>query len=160
MGKQKLVKTNARRLLEQKKIPFIIHTYDPKEAISATDVAAYLKEDPKRVFKTLVTYGKSGEHYVFVLPATGELDLKKAAEAADEKFIERLPQKELLPLTGYIHGGCSPIGRKKRLPTFVDSSALALPSLLVSGGRIGDQIELTPDNLQKACQCQFISLTK
>lgn len=104
MSKEKISKTNARRLLEQKKIPFTIHTYDPEKAISATEVAAYLNQNPDRVFKTLVTYGKSGEHYVFVLPAVGELDLKKAAESAGEKFIEMLPQKELLPLTGYIHG--------------------------------------------------------
>ena len=95
MSKEKISKTNARRLLEQKKIPFTIHTYDPEKAISATEVAAYLNQNPDRVFKTLVTYGKSGEHYVFVLPAVGELDLKKAAESAGEKFIEMLPQKEL-----------------------------------------------------------------
>lgn len=160
MSKEKISKTNARRLLEQKKIPFTIHTYDPEKAISATEVAAYLNQNPDRVFKTLVTYGKSGEHYVFVLPAVGELDLKKAAESAGEKFIEMLPQKELLPLTGYIHGGCSPIERKKPFLTFVDSSALKLEKRLVSGGKRGYQIEITPQDLEKACGAQFVDLIK
>ena len=160
MPKQKISKTNARRLLEQKKIPFQVHTYDPEKAISATEVAEILNEEPKCVFKTLVTYGKSGEHYVFVLPAVGELDLKKAAEAAQEKFIERLPQKDLLPLTGYIHGGCSPIGRKKEFPTFVDASAEGLEKRLVSGGKRGYQIEITPSDLEKSCGCQFVDLVK
>ncbi len=142
-------KTNALRQLEQKKLPYRSHDYTDSGAVSGPDVAAALGEDPEKVFKTLVTTGKSGQHYVFVLPVCRELDLKKAAAAVKEKNVAMLPQKELLPLTGYIHGGCSPIGMKKLFPTVLHESAAGLETLCVSGGRIGLQVELAPADLGK-----------
>ena len=141
-------KTNAQRLLAQRKIPFVTHDYTDSGAVAGLDVAAALGEDPERVFKTLVTVGKSGQHYVFILPVTKELDLKKAAAAVKEKNVAMLPQKELLPLTGYVHGGCSPVGMKKLFPTVLHESAGTLPTLCVSGGRIGLQVELAPGDLK------------
>ena len=145
--KKSAEKTNALRLLAQRKIPFTTHDYTDSGAVSGPDVAAALGEDPEKVFKTLVTTGKTGQHYVFILPVTKELDLKKAAAAVKEKNVAMLPQKELLPLTGYVHGGCSPIGMKKLFPTVLHESAGALPTLCVSGGRIGTQIETAPGDL-------------
>ncbi len=142
-------KTNALRQLEQKKLPYRSHDYTDSGAVSGPEVAAALGEDPEKVFKTLVTTGKSGQHYVFVLPVCRELDLKKAAAAVKEKSVAMLPQKELLPLTGYIHGGCSPIGMKKLFPTVLHESALSLETICVSGGRIGLQVELAPEDLGK-----------
>ena len=139
-------KTNVMRLLDQKKLPYTMHTY-AGGALSATEVAAAVGADPARVFKTLVTVGKSGAHYVFVIPAEAELDLKKAAEAAGEKSIAMLAQKELLPLTGYVHGGCSPIGMKKPFPTVLDKSADGQQTILFSAGKIGYQVEMTPSDL-------------
>lgn len=123
MAKEKTEKTNVMRLLEQKGIPYTPHDYRASGAVGGTEVAAALDEDPARVFKTLVTQGASGGHYVFVIPVAEELDLKKAAKAVGEKSIAMLPQKELLPLTGYLHGGCSPIGMKKPFPTVLHQSA-------------------------------------
>ena len=140
-------KTNALRMLGQHKLPFVSHDYTSSGAVSGPEVAAALGEDPEKVFKTLVTTGKSGQHYVFVLPVTKELDLKKAAAAVKEKNVAMLPQKELLPLTGYVHGGCSPIGMKKLFPTVLHLSAGALDTICVSGGRIGLQVELAPEDL-------------
>jgi len=142
-------KTNALRQLEQKKLPYRSHDYTDSGAVSGPEVAAALGEDPEKAFKTLVTTGKSGQHYVFVLPVCRELDLKKAAAAVKEKSVAMLPQKELLPLTGYIHGGCSPIGMKKLFPTVLHESALSLETICVSGGRIGLQVELAPEDLGK-----------
>ena len=142
-------KTNALRQLEQKKLPYRSHDYTDSGAVSGPEVAAALGEDPETVFKTLVTTGKSGQHYVFVLPVCRELDLKKAAAAVKEKSVAMLPQKELLPLTGYIHGGCSPIGMKKLFPTVLHESALSRETICVSGGRIGLQVELAPEDLGK-----------
>ena len=146
---KKAEKTNALRMLSQQKIPFEAHDYTDSGAVSGADVAAALGEDPEKVFKTLVTVGKSGQHYVFVLPVCRELDLKKAAAAVKEKNVAMIPQKELLPLTGYIHGGCSPIGMKKLVPTVLHICAGELDTLCVSGGRIGLQVELTPPDLGK-----------
>lgn len=143
------IKTNAIRLLEQKKIPFIVHTYADTKAVSGMEVAKVLGEDPDMVFKTLVTVGKSGEHYVFVVPVNRELNLKKAASAAGEKSISMIKSKELLPLTGYIHGGCSPIGMKKFFRTFIDKRADGQRTIMVSGGKIGYQIEIAPEELAK-----------
>lgn len=143
------VKTNAIRLLEQKKIPFAVHDYVDSGVISGMEAAEVLGEDPGIVFKTLVTVGKSGEHYVFVVPVDRELNLKKAAAAAGEKNISMIKSKELLPLTGYIHGGCSPIGMKKFFKTFIDKSAENKQTIMVSGGRIGYQIEIAPGELEK-----------
>ena len=141
---KKAEKTNALRMLSQHRLPFAAHDYTDSGAVSGPEVAAALGEDPEKVFKTLVTVGKSGQHYVFVLPVCRELDLKKAAAAVKEKNVAMIPQKELLPLTGYIHGGCSPIGMKKLFPTVLHLSAGQLETLCVSGGRIGLQVELAP----------------
>ncbi|MCI9297242.1 MAG: Cys-tRNA(Pro) deacylase [Lachnospiraceae bacterium] len=143
------IKTNAIRLLEQKKIPFTIHNYVDSGVISGMEVADVLGEDPERVFKTLVTVGKSGEHYVFVVPVNKELNLKKAAAASGEKNISMIKSKELLGLTGYIHGGCSPVGMKKFFRTFLDKSAENHQTIMVSGGKIGYQIEIAPGELGK-----------
>ena len=144
---KKAEKTNALRMLSQHKLPFAAHDYTDSGAVSGPEVAAALGEDPEKVFKTLVTVGKSGQHYVFVLPVCRELDLKKAAAAVKEKNVAMIPQKELLPLTGYIHGGCSPIGMKKLFPTVLHRSAGELETICVSGGRIGLQVELSPEAL-------------
>ncbi len=146
---KKAEKTNALRMLSQHKLPFEAHDYTSSGAVSGPEVAAALGEDPEKVFKTLVTVGKSGQHYVFVVPVCRELDLKKAAAAVKEKNVAMIPQKELLPLTGYIHGGCSPIGMKKLFPTVLHMSAEGLDTLCVSGGRIGLQVELTPSALEQ-----------
>ena len=142
-------KTNALRMLSQRRLPYQVHDYTDTGAVSGPEVAAALGEDPEKVFKTLVTVGRSGQHYVFVLPVCRELDLKKAAAAVKEKNVAMLPQKELLPLTGYIHGGCSPIGMKKLFPTVLHRSAEDLDTLCVSGGRIGLQVELAPEDLRQ-----------
>ncbi len=141
-------KTNVMRILDDKKIAYDCFTYDNTK-LNAVEVANCLGQSPDTVFKTLVTVGKSKEHYVFILPGHKELDLKKAAKAAGEKFIEMIPQKELLPLTGYIHGGCSPIGMKKQFKTFIDESAENLEVIYFSAGRVGYQIKLSLPDLQK-----------
>lgn len=147
--KRSEIKTNAIRLLEQKKIPFTVHNYVDSGVVSGMEVVQVLGEDPEMVFKTLVTVGKSGEHYVFVVPVNRELDLKKAAHAAGEKSISMIKSKELLDLTGYIHGGCSPVGMKKFFKTFMDKSAESHRTIMVSGGKIGYQIEIAPEELRK-----------
>ncbi len=135
-------KTNVMRLLEQKKILYLWHTYESEGAISGLEVAERLGQEPERVFKTLVTTGRSGAHYVFVIPVGAGLDLRKAAKAVGEKSLEMLKQKDLLPLTGYVHGGCSPIGMKKPFRTTIDETAALFESIIFSGGRIGLQVEL------------------
>lgn len=136
-------KTNAMRQLDRKKIAYRVHSYDGG-ALSGTEVAAALGQDAARVFKTLVTVAKSGGHYVFMIPVAASLDLKKAAAAVGEKALSMLPQKELLPLTGYVHGGCSPIGMKKQFPTVLHGSAMQFDTICFSAGRIGLQIEASP----------------
>ncbi|MGN0668579.1 MAG: Cys-tRNA(Pro) deacylase [Angelakisella sp.] len=160
MAKEKTEKTNVMRLLEQKGIPYTPHDYRASGAVGGTEVAAALGEDPARVFKTLVTVGASGGHYVFVIPVAEELDLKKAAKAVDEKSIAMLPQKELLPLTGYIHGGCSPIGMKKPFPTVLHQSAAERESIYVSAGKVGFQAELAPADLQKMLPMRLADVIK
>lgn len=145
-------KTNAIRLLEQHKIPFKTHDYTNSEAISGLEVAAYLNEDENRCFKTLVTMGKSNTHYVFLVPVNKELDLKKAAKVVNEKNIEMVKSKDLLELTGYIHGGCSPIGMKKQFKTIIHETAKNYETILFSGGKIGIQIETNATNLSKIIQ--------
>ena len=135
------------RLLDGKKISYSSHTYEPDSSLSGEDIARILGEDPVKVFKTLVTQGKTGAYYVFVVPVQQELDLKKAAKEAGEKSISMIKQKELLPLTGYVHGGCSPIGMKKHFPTFIHETALIYEKIFVSAGRVGVQIELNPNDL-------------
>lgn len=142
-------KTNVMRILEAAGLEFKTHCYAETDAVSGLDVASVLGEDPDRCFKTLVTEGKSGEHYVFVIPVSGELDLRKAAVSVGEKNIEMIKSKELLPLTGYIHGGCSPVGMKKQFPTVVDETAILYDSIMFSAGKIGYQIETAIDELAK-----------
>ena len=151
-------KTNVMRLLESKKIPYTAHSYDPDPSLSGEDIARILGEDPDHVFKTLVTRGKTGRYYVFVIPVPRELDLKKAARAANEKSVAMIPQRELLPLTGYVHGGCSPVGMKKPFPTFVHASAENAERIFVSAGKVGFQIELSPADLQSMIPFRFADL--
>ena len=136
------------RLLEQKKIPYIRHEYDAAGgAKDGITVAGMIGKPPYQVFKTLVTRGASKENYVFVIPVETELDLKKAAKAVAEKAIEMVRQAELLPLTGYVHGGCSPLGMKKQLKTVLDEEVLLLDTVIVSAGKIGYQIAIAPQEL-------------
>ncbi|MBE5785462.1 MAG: Cys-tRNA(Pro) deacylase [Clostridiales bacterium] len=144
-------KTNVMRTLERLKLPYRHYAFDTGGgAISGTEVADILGKDPAGVFKTLVTVGKSGKYYVFMIPVAEELDLKKAAKAAGEKSIDMLKSKELLPLTGYVHGGCSPIGMKKQFPTFIHMTAADVETITFSAGKIGFQVELPLLSLQKA----------
>ncbi len=140
-------KTNVMRVLDQKKIHYESHSYEPDATMSGEEIAGILGENKDSVFKTLVTQGKSGAYYVFVIPVAMELDLKKAAKTAGEKAISMIKQKELLPLTGYVHGGCSPIGMKKIFPTFIHETALQYDRIFVSAGKVGCQIELSPQDL-------------
>ncbi len=151
-------KTNAMRILAAEKIPFKEHYYADTGAVSGLEVAAALNEEPSRVFKTLVTVGKSGNNYVFMMPVDRELDLKKAAAAAGEKNISMLASASLFALTGYVHGGCSPIGMKKRFKTFIDKSAAGFETIYCSGGKIGFQLELSPFDLEKAVKLEFADL--
>ena len=152
--KEKLEKTNAMRTLDRLKIPYRAHCYGGEEALSGVEVARALGQDEKRVFKTLITEGKRG-HYVFMIPAAEELDLKKAAQSAGEKALSMLKSKELLPLTGYVHGGCSPIGMKKPFPTVAHETAGDFEAILFSAGKIGWQIEASLADLQKAVPVQL-----
>lgn len=160
MAKKKEEKTNVMRLLDQAKIEYNHYCYIDSGAISGTDVAKAMNQDPEKVFKTLVTVGKSKEHYVFVIPVEEELDLKKAASASGEKSIEMIKSKELLPLTGYIHGGCSPIGMKKPFKTFVDETSLLQETIIYSAGKIGYQVETSLDDLNKMIPVETADLTK
>ncbi len=142
-------KTNVMRILDQKKISYHAYTYVDTDAISGVEVAEVLGQNPNQVFKTLVTVGASKRNYVFVIPVCKELHLKKAAKAVGEKSIEMIKSKELLPLTGYIHGGCSPIGMKKLFKTVIDSSASEFETIIFSAGKIGYQVEVAPKELKK-----------
>ncbi|MBQ5695594.1 MAG: Cys-tRNA(Pro) deacylase [Clostridium sp.] len=142
-------KTNVMRILDQKKIKHKTYSYVGTGAISGIEVAEALGQNPKYVFKTLVTVGKSKNNYVFVIPVEKELDLKKAAKAVGEKSIDMIKSKELLPLTGYIHGGCSPIGMKKFFKTIIDISAEEYESIIFSAGKIGYQVEMSMEDLSK-----------
>ena len=159
-GKKSEEKTNVMRLLEQKKIPYKSYDYSSTGAISGEEVASVLGQDPNRVFKTLVTIAKSGTNYVFVVPVNRELDLKKAASIVGEKKIEMLKSKELLPLTGYVHGGCSPIGMKKPFVTVVHETGLEYESIIFSGGKIGSQVEMNPKELEKFVKVSFGDITE
>ena len=146
---KKVDKTNVMRILDQKKLPYESHTYDSETAISGMEVATALGQDPNQVFKTLVTIGASKKNYIFVIPVCGELNLKKAAKIVGEKSIEMIKSKELLPLTGYVHGGCSPIGMKKFFPTVIHETAQKFETIIFSGGKIGYQVEISLENLSK-----------
>ena len=156
--KKNVEKTNVMRILEQKKILYTSHYYADTEAISGIEVATILNQDPNRVFKTLVTVGASKNNYVFVIPVHRELDLKKAANAVSEKSISMIKSKELLPLTGYIHGGCSPIGMKKQFRTVIDSSAMNFDTIIFSGGKIGYQVELSLKELGKVISFELADI--
>lgn len=145
----KIEKTNVMRILDQHKINYNSYAYDCTEAISGTEVAKTLNQNPEQVYKTLVTVGASKQNYVFVVPVCNELNLKKAAKAVGEKSIEMIKSKELLPLTGYIHGGCSPIGMKKFFTTVIDETAVLWDTIIFSGGKIGYQVELSVEELEK-----------
>lgn len=147
--KKNNIKTNAIRILESKQINHNIYNYDDSEALSGIEVAHILKKDPSCVFKTLVTVGKSNQNYVFVIPVNKELDLKKAALSVEEKSISMVKSKELLGLTGYIHGGCSPIGMKKFFKTTFDNRALEFDKIIFSAGKIGYQVEVSLNDLAK-----------
>ena len=156
---KKQEKTNVMRLLDQKKIPYVIHDYSDSGVIAGEDVAKTLGENPDEVFKTLVTAGKTKQYYVFLVPVCKELNLKKAAKAVGEKSIEMIKSKELLPLTGYVHGGCSPIGMKKVLPTTIDISAENLQKIFFSAGKIGFQVEVNTSDLSKILSFSFSDIT-
>lgn len=147
MAKHKEEKTNVMRTLEQKKLPYTAHSYDPDGPIDGVSVAQTLGQPAERVFKTLVTRAASGAYYVFDIPVAENLDLKRAARAVGEKSVAMLPQKELLGLTGYVHGGCSPVGMKKQLPTVFHETALLYDTICVSAGKIGAQVECSPQAL-------------
>lgn len=153
-------RTNVMRTLDQKKIKYTSHSYEPDATLSGEDIAKILGEEPEKVFKTLVTQGKTGIYYVFVVPVEAELDLKKAAKASGEKSISMIKQKELLPLTGYVHGGCSPIGMKKRFTTFIHDTVLGLDKVYVSAGKVGLQIELAPTDLIEAVGCKVADIVE
>ena len=159
MAKQKEEKTNVMRVLEQKGVAYTPHTYPTDGSIDGASVAGYLGQDPEHVFKTLVARGASGGYYVFDIPVEDTLDLKKAAKAVGEKSIAMIHQKELLPLTGYIHGGCSPVGMKKQFPTVFHETAEILDTICVSAGKIGYQVEVNPADLMALVGAKTADLT-
>lgn len=153
-------KTLVMKILDQNKINYKIHDYINSNLVDAVSVANFLNENPSKVFKTLVTVGKSKNHYVFLVPSNKTLDLKKASKVVDEKNIKLIHQKELLPLTGYIHGGCSPIGMKKTFPTVIDLSAASFDTIFISGGKIGYQIEINPNDLIPLIKGKLFDISK
>ncbi len=160
MSKQKEIKTNAMRILDTMKIPYQHHTYECKEFTDGIQIADMLDQPHEKVYKTLVTEGISKNYYVFVIPIAEELDLKKAARIVGEKSIEMIPVKEINRVTGYIRGGCTAIGMKKQYVTRIDQSAKQQSTVIVSGGRLGSQIELAPDDLLQATGAAFADLIK
>ncbi len=153
-------KTNVMRVLDSRKIEYQSHSYEPDASMSGEEIAKILGEDASRVFKTLVTQGKSKAYYVFVIPVKEELDLKKAVKAAGEKAIAMIKQKDLLPLTGYVHGGCSPVGMKKQFPTFVHETAGNCDKMFVSAGKVGFQVELAPEDLKSVVRFEYADLVE
>lgn len=151
-------KTNVMRKLDSLKIRYKTHSYADTEALSGVEVAEAIGEDPDHVFKTLVTVGKSNNHYVFLVPVARELDLKKAALCSGEKSIEMIKSKDLLPLTGYIHGGCSPVGMKKFFKTAIDNSSAEFETIVFSAGKIGYQVEMTLEELKKAVSFELADI--
>ena len=161
MAKQKEEKTNVMRVLEQKKIPYVAHTYEHQDgvAVDGVTVADALGQDKNCVFKTLVARGASKDIYVFVIPVTDNLDLKKAAKAVGEKSIEMVAVKEINALTGYVRGGCSPVGMKKHYPTVFHETAQIIDTIMVSAGKIGYQVELAPAALIELVGAETADLT-
>ena len=156
MGKE--AKTNAMRILEREKIPYTAHAYECKEFTDGLAVARSMGQDPARTFKTLVAAGKSGNHFVFVLPVAAELDLKKAAKSVGEKSVALVPVKEIEGLTGYIRGGCTAVGMKKQFVTRIHGGARAFETIFVSAGRLGLQLELAPHGLLRAARAEYAEL--
>ena len=156
--KQNSNKTNVMRILEQKNINYKSYSYTDTDAISGIDVANVLNQNPNQVFKTLVTVGNTKINYVFLIPVNKELDLKKAANAVEEKSITMVKSKELLPLTGYIHGGCSPIGMKKQFKTVIDITAKDFETIIFSGGKIGYQVEVSLEDLRKIIDFELVDI--
>lgn len=148
-------KTNVMRILDQNKIEYVTHCYTDTDAVSGMEVANVLKQDPNQVFKTLVTIGASKTYYVYLIPVNRELDLKKCAKIVNEKSIEMIKSKDLISITGYIHGGCSPIGMKKTFKTIIDISASNFKTIIFSGGKIGYQVELSLSDLNKVIQFEL-----
>ena len=155
MAKEKEVKTNAMRMLDKLKLPYKVHLYECDEFIDGVHIAELLHEDCASCLKTLVTMGKSGNYYVFVLPVDKELDMKKCARAVGEKSLEMVHVKDINAVTGYIRGGCTPIGMKKQYKTVIHKTAQAFDRIIVSGGKLGTQLELAPSDLAKACGAVF-----
>lgn len=155
----KVEKTNVMRILDQKKINYNTYSYIDTDAISGMDVAEVLGQNPNQVFKTLVTVSGKNINYVFVVPVNKELDLKKAAKVVGEKSIDMIKSKELLPLTGYIHGGCSPIGMKKMFKTVIDESCKNFETIIFSGGKIGYQVELKLEDIEKIIRVEYNDIT-
>ena len=159
MAKQE-EKTNVMRLLDKKRVEYESFTYPADGTLTGTQVAEMIGVDPTTAFKTLVTEGKSGAHYVFDIPVGAELDLKKAAKAVGEKFVVMIKSKELLPLTGYMDGGCSPLGMKKQFPTFIDETAMLFDEIAVSAGRRGEQIIVNAEELARVADATFADLVR
>ena len=153
MAKEKEIKTNAMRILDRMKIPYTHYTYECDEFIDGMQIVEKLNLKPEQVYKTLVTQGHSKAYFVFVIPVAEELDLKKAAKAVGEKSLEMIHVKDINQITGYIRGGCTAVGMKKQYKTVIDASAQTLQTMIVSGGRIGSQIELTPEGPCKGSKC-------
>ena len=153
-------KTNVMRLLDQKKIAYEHFSLEGADGLSGEEIADKLSENPAQAFKTLVTTGKTGNHYVFVVPVAAELDLKKAASAVSEKSIEMLKQKDLLPLTGYVHGGCSPIGMKKFFTTVIDASAKNFNEIYFSAGKVGHQVRIAVEDISKIIRVEYEDIIK
>lgn len=160
MAKQKEVKTNAMRILESMKIPFTHYTYECDEFVDGLQIADKLSLPYEKVYKTLVTVGASKSYYVFVIPVAKELDMKKAAKSVGEKNVEMIHVKDINQITGYIRGGCTAVGMKKQYVTRIDASAKGMPTIIVSGGKIGLQLELKPDDLLKASRAEYADVLK
>ena len=154
-------KTNAMRLLDSNKISYTTHSYENKDGkIDGVAVAHKINKDVNQVFKTLVTQGHSKEFYVFVIPVAEELDMKKSSKVAGEKNIEMIHVKDINKITGYIRGGCSPLGMKKTFKTFIQEEAVLFDTIIFSGGKIGAQIEMNPNDLEKVIECSFVDIIK
>lgn len=160
MAKQKEIKTNAMRILETMQIPFTHYTYECEEFVDALQIADKLSLPYEKVYKTLVTVGSSKNYFVFVIPIAEELDLKAAARSVGEKSVEMIPVKDINRVTGYVRGGCTAVGMKKQYVTRIDSSAQRLESIVVSGGRIGSQLELHPRKLADAARAEFADIIR
>ncbi len=152
-------KTNAVRIVETHGCEYALHAYPCKEAVDGVKVAGMLGVESERVYKTLVTQGKSGAYFVFVVPVEAELDLKKAARSVDEKAVAMIPVKDINKVTGYVRGGCSPFGMKKLYVTRIDESAILQEKIFVSAGRIGQQIEIAPDDIIAVVGAQYADIT-